>query len=149
MNKLKEQDMFISYLCAYQNQGKTLWIMTIYLMMLPSSLEHDDTIWRRVDDSWWSFPFAWSFPCSASLTVMSFLLPRLHHSFLILLSCHLSALRSFDTMLDLLRHSLFYACKRLVDDTYPKEYTILKHGLFVYNFVISLYANEKIVLGLF
>ena len=38
--------------------------------------------------------FAWSFSCSASLTVMSFLLPRLHHSFLILLSCHLSTLRS-------------------------------------------------------
>ena len=38
--------------------------------------------------------FVWSFPCSASLTVMSFLLPRLHHSFLILLSCHLSTLQS-------------------------------------------------------
>ena len=38
--------------------------------------------------------FAWSFPCSASLVVMSFLLPRLHPSFLIFLSCHLSILRS-------------------------------------------------------
>ena len=46
-------------------------------------------------------------------------------------------------------HSLFYACKGLVDNTYPKEYTILKHGLFVQDFVISLYANEKMVLELF
>jgi hypothetical protein len=38
--------------------------------------------------------FAWSFPCSASLIVISFLLPRLHPSFLIILSCHLSTLRS-------------------------------------------------------
>ena len=36
-----------------------------------------------------------------------------------------------------------------MDNTYPKEYTILKHGLFVQNFVISLYANEKMVLELF
>jgi hypothetical protein len=51
-------------------------------------------------------------------------------------------------LLDLLPHSLFYGCKGLVDNTYPKEYIILKHGLFVQNFVISLYANEKMVLGL-
>ena len=38
--------------------------------------------------------FAWSFPYLASLTVISFLLPRLHPSFLILLSCHLSTLWS-------------------------------------------------------
>ena len=62
---------------------------------------------------------------------MSFLSPRLHPFFLILLSCHLSALRFFNTLLDLFSHSLFYACKGLVDNTYPKEYTILKHGLFV------------------
>ena len=69
--------------------------MIIYLRMLPSSLKHDDTTWWMVDDSWWSFHFiAWSFPCSASLTVMSFLLPRLHPFFLILLSCHLSTLWS-------------------------------------------------------
>ena len=68
--------------------------MTIYLWMLPLLLERDDTMWRRVVDLWWSFPFAWSFPCSASLVVMSFLLPRLHPSFLIFLSCHLSILRS-------------------------------------------------------
>ena len=80
---------------------------------------------------------------------MSFLSPRLHPFFLILLSCHLSALRSFDTLLDLLPHYLFYACKGLVDNTYPEEYTILKHGLFVRNFVISLYANEKMVLNHF
>ena len=80
---------------------------------------------------------------------MSFLFPSSHLFFLILLSCHLSALRSFDTLLDLLPHSLFYACKGLVDNTYPKEYTILKHGLFVQDFVISLYANEKMVLELF
>ena len=79
---------------------------------------------------------------------MSFLFPKLHPFFLILLLCHLSALRSFDTLLDLLPHSLFYACKGLVDNTYPKEYTILKHGLFVQNFVISFYANEYMVLGL-
>ena len=46
-------------------------------------------------------------------------------------------------------NTLFYACKGLVDNTYPKENTILKHGLFVQNFVISLYANKKIVLELF
>ena len=69
--------------------------MTIYLRMLPSSLKHDDTTWWMVDDSWYGpFLFAWSFPCSASLTVMSFLLPRLHPSFLLLWSCHLSTLRS-------------------------------------------------------
>ena len=38
--------------------------------------------------------FTWSFPCSASLTVMSFLLPRLHPFFLILLLCHLFSLWS-------------------------------------------------------
>ena len=38
--------------------------------------------------------FTWSFPYSSSLIVISFLLPRLHPSFLILLSCHLSTLRS-------------------------------------------------------
>jgi hypothetical protein len=43
---------------------------------------------------------------------------------------------------------LFYAYKGLADNTYPKEYTILKHGLFVQNFGISLYANEKMVFGL-
>ena len=70
--------------------------MTIYLRMLPLSLKHDDTTWGMVDDSWYGPSlFAWSFSCSASLTVMSFLLPRLHPSFLILLSCHLSTLRSF------------------------------------------------------
>ena len=52
-------------------------------------------------------------------------------------------------LLDLPPHSLFYACKGLVDNAYPKEYTILKHGLFVQNFVISIYANKKIVLELF
>ena len=55
----------------------------------------------------------------------------------------------FDTLLNLFPHSLFYACKGLVDNTYPKEYTILKHGLFVQDIVISLYANEKMVLELF
>ena len=75
---------------------------------------------------------------------MSFLSPRLH-SFLILFSFHHSTLQSFDTLLDLLPHSLFYASKGLVDNTYLKEYTILKHGLFAQNFVISLYANEKIM----
>ena len=80
---------------------------------------------------------------------MSFLFPSSHLFFLILLSCHLFALRSFDTLLDLLPYSLFYACKGLVDNTYQKEYTILKYGLFVQNFVISLYANEKILLELF
>ena len=80
---------------------------------------------------------------------MSFLSPRLHLFFLILLSCHLSALWSFDTLLDLPPYSLFYAYKWLVDNTYLKENTILKYGLFVQNFVIALYANEKIVLELF
>ena len=80
---------------------------------------------------------------------VSVLFPRSHLFFLILLSYHLSGLRSFDTLLDLLPHSLFYACKGLVDNTYPKEYTILKHGLFVQDFVISLYANEKMVFELF
>ena len=79
---------------------------------------------------------------------MSFLSPRLHSFFLILLSCHLSALQFFDTLLDLLPHSLFYACKGLVDNTYPKENTILKHGLFVQNFVVFIYVNEKMVLEL-
>ena len=80
---------------------------------------------------------------------MSFLSPRLHPFFLILLLGHLSALQSFDTLLDLLPHSLFYVCKGLVDNTYPKEYTILKHGLFVQDFVVFIYANEKMVLELF
>ena len=80
---------------------------------------------------------------------MSFLSPRLHPFFLILLSYHLSALRFFNTLLDLFPHSLFYACKWLVDNTYPKEYVILKHGLFVQDFLVFLYANEKMVLELF
>ena len=45
--------------------------MTIYLRILPLSLERDNTMWRRVDDLWWSFPFAWSFPCLASLAILS------------------------------------------------------------------------------
>ena len=44
---------------------------------------------------------------------------------------------------------MFYACKGLVDNTYPKKYTILKYGLSAQDFVISLYANEKMVLELF
>ena len=84
--------------------------MTIYLRMLPLPLERDDTIWRRIDGSWWSFPFAWSFPCLASLTTWAeFFVPRLHPFFLIPLLCHLSTLRSFVTLLDLPPHSLFYA----------------------------------------
>ena len=43
--------------------------MIIYLRMLPLSLERDDTIWRRIDDSGWSFPFAWSFPCFLDCTL--------------------------------------------------------------------------------
>ena len=39
---------------------------------------------------------------------MSFLFPKSHLFFLFLLSCHLSALRSFVTLLDFLPHSLFY-----------------------------------------
>ena len=40
-----ESNMFVYYLCAYQNQGKTSFLtMTIYLRVLPLSLEHDDTI---------------------------------------------------------------------------------------------------------
>jgi hypothetical protein len=62
---------------------------------------------------------------------MSFLSSRLHPFLLILLSCRLSALWSFDTFLDLPPHSLFYACKGLVDNTYLKKNIILKHGLFV------------------
>ena len=59
--------------------------------MLPSSLKRDDTTWWMVDDSLYGPSlFARSFPCPASLIVMSFLLP----SFLILLSCHLSTLQS-------------------------------------------------------
>ena len=88
-------------------------------------------------------------PASQLKLFMSFLSLGLHSFVLILLSCHLFALRSFNTLLDLFPHSLFYACKGLVDNTYPKEYTILKHRLFVQNFVISIYANEKIVLELF
>ena len=71
--------------------------MTIYLWMLPLSLERDDTIWRRVDDSWYSFPFAWSFPCLASLAswaVHELLISYIAPFFLILLSCHLFALWS-------------------------------------------------------
>ena len=55
----------------------------------------------------------------------------------------------FNTLLNLFPHTLFYAYKGLVDNTYLKEYTILKHGLFILDFVISLYANEKMVLELF
>ena len=36
-----------------------------------------------------------------------------------------------------------------MDNTYPKGYTILKQGLLVQNFVISLYANEKMVFDYF
>ena len=50
---------------------------------------------------------------------------------------------------DLFPHSLFYAYKGLVDNIYLKEYTILKHGLFVQDFVVFIYANEKMVLELF
>jgi hypothetical protein len=38
-------------------------MMTTYLKMLPSLLEHDDTMWWRIDDLWWSSLSAWSFPC--------------------------------------------------------------------------------------
>ena len=72
--------------------------MIIYLRILPLSLKHDNTIWLRVDDSWWSFPFAWIFLVRLASHLelfMSFLSPRLHPFFLILLSCHLFALWSW------------------------------------------------------
>jgi hypothetical protein len=104
--------MFVSYLCAYQNKGKTFKMMTIYLRMLSLSLEYDDTIWRRVDDSWWFFPFLFEvflIRLVSYLELFMNFLSRLHPFFLILLLCHLSALWSFDTLLDLPPHSLFYA----------------------------------------
>jgi hypothetical protein len=82
--------MFGSYLCAYQSQGKTFKIMITYLEMLPFLLERDGTI----------TPFG-SFPCSARLYVALLLL--------ILLSRHLFALGSFDTLSALLSYLLFYA----------------------------------------
>jgi hypothetical protein len=73
---------------------------------------------------------------------MSFLSPRLHPFFLILLSYQLSALRSFDTLLDLFASLIVLCLQRISGQPYPKEYTILKHGLFVQNFVISIYAKR-------
>ena len=49
--------------------------------MLPSSLEHDDTICRRVDDFWWSFP---SLHLESFMSILSHML----HSFTLPL-CHL------------------------------------------------------------
>jgi hypothetical protein len=62
---------------------------------------------------------------------------------LILLSCHLFVL---SLCLDLLLHSLFHSCKRLVDNTYSKGYTIDNEGGIVIELKVIFYAIEKLVL---
>jgi hypothetical protein len=62
---------------------------------------------------------------------------------LILLSCHLFVL---SLCLDLLLHSLFHSYKRLVDNTYPKGYTIDNEGGVVIELKVIFYAIEKLVL---
>ena len=62
--------------------------MTIYLKMLLLSLEHDGTMWRRVDDLWWSFSFAWAFLVQLTSHLelfMSILSSRSHSFFLIIM----------------------------------------------------------------
>ena len=83
--------------------------MTIYIRMLPSSLKHDDTTWRMVDDSWWSIPFylkfsLFGYPHSYELLV-SYIAPLSFSSF-----CHaIFLLFDLVILLDLPPHSLFYA----------------------------------------
>jgi hypothetical protein len=57
---------------------------------------------------------------------------------LILLSCHLFVL---SLCLDLLLHSLFHSCKRLVDNTYPKGYTIDNEGGIVIELKVLCYRK--------
>jgi hypothetical protein len=121
--------MFVSYLCAYQNQGKALWIMTIYLRMLPLSLEHEDTTWRRVDDSWWSFP---SYLKLSLLELFMRFLSRLHPLFLILLSCHTFDLWSLTFLLDLPPHS--FLCLQWISGQHIPE------G--IYNFEVRVVCPE-------
>jgi hypothetical protein len=76
-------------------------MIATYLKMLPLSLECDDTMWWRTDD----FLVVLSF--LASWVVHEHIVSHVVLLFLILLSCYLSALWSFDSLLGLFPHSLF------------------------------------------
>jgi hypothetical protein len=84
----------------------------ILFEVCPLSLEHDDTIGLRIDNSWLSFSFCLKFflvrLASQLEPFMSFLFPILHPSFLSF--CHtIFLLFDLVILLDLPPHSLFYA----------------------------------------
>ena len=126
--------------------------MTTCLKMLPLSLEHDGTMWWRVDDLWWvSLLEAFLAWLALHLELfMSFLSPRLHSSFS--LFCH--AIFLFFLLwilafcLDLLLHSLFHPYKRLVDNTYLKGciYRFWRNSSVVIELKVIFYATTKLVL---
>jgi hypothetical protein len=85
--------------------------MTIYLRMLSLSLECDDTIWQRVDDSCRSLLEVFLVRLASHLELFkSFLSPRFHpflsHSFVIPSFCSLILTFRWTFYLT---HSLFYA----------------------------------------
>jgi hypothetical protein len=90
-------------------------MITTYLKMLPLSLECDDTMWWRIDD----FLVVLSF--LASWVVHEHLVSHVVLLFLILLSCHLSTLSSFDSLLGLFPHSLFLFLQRISGQHIPEE----------------------------
>jgi hypothetical protein len=100
-------------MCLPESRKNSFFLtMTIYLRVLPLSLERDETILWRINDLWWSFPFAWNFPCSASLAawavhklLVSKIAPFLSHPLVMPSFCFLM----FYTLLDLPLHSLFHA----------------------------------------
>jgi hypothetical protein len=98
-------------------------MMTTYLKMLTSSLECDDTMWWRIDNFLWFFP---------SLHLELFMNTYYTPFSLILLLCHLSALWSFDTLLDLPLHS-FLRLQQISRQHIPEG---------IYNFETSVVCLE-------
>ena len=100
--------------------------MTTYVKILPSSLEYDSTIWWRVDDLWWSFLSAWSLPCFTNFASWAVHEHLVSYVALSSFSSFCDAIFLFFLLwilafcLDLLLHSLFHSCKRLVNNTCPK-----------------------------
>ena len=92
--------------------------MITHLEMLPLLLECDGTI----------TPFG---------RFLARLVSLLHSLFSFFVMSYF-ALGSFNTMYALLSHLLFYTCNSLVDNTYPKEYRMLKHRLFVQIFFVLM-----------
>jgi hypothetical protein len=123
-------------------------MLTIYLEILPLSLEHDGTMWQRFADLWWSFPFSWSFPSSHLELITNILSPSLN-SFLILFVmpyfCYFFVdlgivLRPFALFIQSeCWHCHFISTKKLVDSCWHQKWQTAKPQ--AYGCQRSLYRN--------